>query len=52
MSNEKQRNRPASRQLQDKVGGLAPAGLSPDGNELGVGFPFGARDGIGLAQRY
>ena len=28
--NAKQRNRPASRQLRDKVGGVVPAGLSPD----------------------
>lgn len=27
MQSEKQRNRPASRQLRDKVGGVAPAGL-------------------------
>src|SRR6516162_8589872 len=40
MSNEKQRNRPASRQLQDKVGGVAPAGLSPDGNETWRWLPF------------
>jgi flavin reductase (DIM6/NTAB) family NADH-FMN oxidoreductase RutF len=33
MSNEKQRNRPASRQWQDKVGGVAPAGLSPVGSK-------------------
>src|SRR5215831_17530958 len=40
MSNEKQRNRPASRQLQDKVGGVAPASLSPDGNETWRWLPF------------
>ena len=28
MRSAKQRNRPASRQLQDKVGGVTPAGLS------------------------
>ena len=40
MSNEKQRNRLASRQLQDRVGGVTPAGLSPDGNEIWRWLPF------------
>jgi hypothetical protein len=30
MRSAKQRNRPASRQLQDEVGGVAPVGLSLD----------------------
>src|SRR5215469_13224421 len=40
MSNEKQRNRPASRQLQDKVDRVAPAGFSPIGNETWRWLPF------------